>query len=91
MEHIEAAGRFQLRNGHGRALVAAVRRAIRARLAARHPAWLELVPAELHERLAERSGLSEERVSRALAYGDSHDRERLARRIATLERIRKAL
>ena len=91
MEHIEAAGRFELRGGNQRALLDSVRQAVRTRIRSRHPGWLTLVPAELHARLAARAGIARQQVDRALAYGESRDRERFARRIATLEKIRKAL
>ncbi len=91
MEHIEAAGRFGLRDGAERALVEAVRTALRERIAARHPGWLGLVPAELHARLAETTGVERKRIDSALSYREERGEERFARRITTLESIRKGL
>jgi hypothetical protein len=91
MEHIEAAGRFQLAHDGERALLDAVRNALRARIAERHPGWLELAPAQQHERIATWTGISRERIDRALAYRSAGDRERFALRIVTLENIRKSL
>ncbi len=91
MEHIEAAGRFQLREGNEAVLSTSVRDAILVRLRERHPGWLGLSPAELSGRLAEITGLPRERIARALSYRNVRDRERVAQRIATLEQIRKAL
>ena len=91
MEHIEAAGRFQLRHRGERDLLAAGRQAVLARVRERHPGWLSLSPRELHARFARHSGIPRERIDQALAYGTDRDPERFGQRIATLERIRKAL
>ena len=91
MEHIEAAGRFQLVHHADAALVKSVRDAIQLRLRERHPRWQKLDPHELNERLAELSGIPADRVARALAFSGERDRERLTRRISVLESIRKAL
>lgn len=91
MEHVESAGRFQLRQRAEHALLAATREALLDRMRQRHPAWLGLTPAEQHARLAERSGLARERIDSALRFGGERDPERFGRRIATLERIRRSL
>ena len=91
MEHIDAVGRFQLAHGAGAELASSVREALVARLRQRHPALAKLDPREQAERLAELSGIPAERIARALAPGRERDDERFAARIATLQRIRKAL
>ncbi len=91
MEHIEAAGRFQLRHRGERDLLDSARQAVLARVRERHPGWLKLTPRELHTRFAEHSGIPGERIDLALAYRTDRDPERFGQRIATLEKIRKAL
>ena len=91
MEHIEASGRFHWRHGGALVLLEAERAAMLERLRVRHPGWLELTPRELHERLAELSGIPRERIDQALAFRASPQPERFAKNIATLEKVRRSL
>lgn len=91
MEHVTAAGRFQWRRGASRALLAATRAALLARVRERHPRLEGLAPAEQAERLAALAELPPERVELALAYRTDTDASRFAQDVALLERIRRAL
>ncbi len=91
MEHIEASGRFHWRHKGAHALHEAARGALLEVVRARHPAWIELQPRELHERLARLSGIPRERIDDALAFRVDPQPERFARCISTLEKIRRSL
>lgn len=91
MEHIEASGRFSWTHGDAGVLAGSVREALLDRVRLRHPTWLELAPAELHERLARISEVPRESIDRALAYGVEPRPERFAQNIATMEKIARAL
>jgi len=91
MEHVRAAGRFQLRSGAARGLLAATRDALLERLHERHPSLATLSPAAQAEHLAGLSGLPRESVARALAFGSEADSSRFVQDVAILEKIRRSL
>lgn len=91
MEHVRAAGRFQLRSGAASELLAATRDALLEKLRERHPGLATLSPAAQAERLAELSFLPRESVASALAFGSEPDASRFAKNVATLEKIRRSL
>jgi hypothetical protein len=66
LEHLEACGRYQWRAARGQQLLAAVREAFSRRLARLHPGWAGLEPPALCQRLTQRTGMSAERIERAL-------------------------
>jgi hypothetical protein len=72
LEHLDASGRYQWRTAQGRPLLEAARGAFLHRLAQRQPAWADLEPEQLHQRLAQRSGLPRDRISRALNEPAAH-------------------
>ncbi len=91
MEHVEAAGRFHWKHGAGAQLTESVRGALMDRVRLRHPAWLELPPAELHERLAAISDVPRERIDHALAFRADLGPERFAQNVAIMEKITRAI
>jgi len=90
-EHIEAAAEFQLRVGARRELLAAPRRRLARRIAQRQPEFAALSPQERAEQLAERSGLSVERVAVLLDQGQLNAASEFTRAVKDLEGIRKRL
>lgn len=90
LEHLQACGRFQWRLTEGRALLAAARQATLERLARTHPGLTALGPDALCSRLAERTGLPEEQVFRALRFERAADPHGFTEALSTLDRIRKA-
>jgi hypothetical protein len=68
LEHLDACGRYQWQAAGGRPLLAASRGAFRKRLVQVHPGWADLEPGPLARRLAQSSGLSPERIDRALEH-----------------------
>jgi len=66
LEHVQAAGEFLYRRDGGRSLHALARDTVLARWRRRDPASAMLVGDELHQRLAERSGLDPAQVAQAL-------------------------
>jgi hypothetical protein len=72
LEHLDACGRYQWRTGQGRPLLDACRGAFLRRLGQRHPGWAGLEPGPLCQRLAQRSGLAQDRIERALRPSQPH-------------------
>jgi hypothetical protein len=72
LEHLDACGRYQWREAQGRPLLAAARASFLQRLGQRHPAWADLPPGQLCLRLAQRSGLPQGRIERALHQPAAH-------------------
>ena len=91
MEHVRASGNFLLRNGGFDTLVRAVRSALLRRVQQRHPQWLHLDARARVQRVAEHTGLAPEDIEDALESAIPTHRDRLVKRIATLEAIRKRL
>jgi hypothetical protein len=88
LEHLAAAGRFQWSVRGGEALLAASQAALKERLWRAHPALAALPPEALIAALAERSGLPEMRVFKALRYGRHADARDFTEAIQTLELLR---
>lgn len=88
LEHLAAAGRFQWTVRDGEALLAAGQEALVAHLWRAHPPIAALSPDEQVAALAERSGLSEHRVFKALRYGRLSDPRDFTEAIQTLELLR---
>lgn len=88
LEHLAAAGRFQWSVRDGEALLAAAQAALRNRLWRAHPALAALPPDEQVAALAERSGLPELRVFKAMRYGRHGDPRDFTEAIQTLELLR---
>jgi hypothetical protein len=91
MEHVRASGNFLLRQRGFDALVGGVRSALLRRLQQRHPQWTALAPRTRAERIAEHTGLAAAEIQEALDGAPCTEREKLVKRIAALERIRKRL
>jgi uncharacterized protein DUF4350 len=91
MEHVRAAGRLEWRRGAAAALVAAVRSALLARVRERHPNFQSQTPSEQVTRLAALSGLPQERIADALAFGQDREPGRFTQKIALLEKLRRSL
>ncbi len=89
LEHLQACGRFQWRLQEGRALLQAARQAALDHLARVHPGWTALAPDALCRRIAEHTGLAEERVFRALRYERAADPHGFTEALQTLDLIRK--
>lgn len=89
LEHLQACGRFQWRLQEGRVLLQAARQAALAHLARVHPGWAALAPDALCRRIAEHTGLAEERVFRALRYERVADPHGFTEALQTLDLIRK--
>ncbi|HTL99169.1 MAG TPA: DUF4350 domain-containing protein [Holophagaceae bacterium] len=88
LEHLAAAGRFQWSVREGEALLASAQAALKDRLRMAHPALSVLPPDALVAALAERSGLPEARVFKALRYGRHADARDFTEAIQTLELLR---
>ena len=88
LEHLAAAGRFQWSVREGEALLAASQAALKERLWRAHPALAALPPEALTAALAERAGLPETRVFKALRYGRHADARDFTEAIQTLELLR---
>ena len=88
LEHLAAAGRFQWTVRDGEALLAASQAALKARLWRAHPAIAAMAPDAQVLALAERSGLPELRVFKALRYGRHADARDFTEAIQTLELLR---
>ncbi len=88
LEHLAATGRFLASVRDGEALLAASQAAFRTRLARAHPALAALPPEELTAALAERAGISEAKVFKALRYGRHADPRDFTEAIQTLELLR---
>ncbi|MBS1767530.1 MAG: hypothetical protein JST05_09045 [Acidobacteria bacterium] len=88
LEHLAAAGRFQWSVREGEALLAASQAALKERLWRAHPAIAALPPEALVAALAERAGLPETRVFKALRYGRHADARDFTEAIETLELLR---
>ena len=88
LEHLAAAGRFQWSVREGQALLASAQAALKERLRRAHPAMAALPPDALVAALAERSGLPEARVFKALRYGRHADARDFTEAIQTLELLR---
>lgn len=88
LEHLAAAGRFQWSVRDGEALLAAAQSALKDRLWRAHPALAALPADEQVAALAERSGLSELRVFKAMRYGRHGDPRDFTEAIQTLELLR---
>lgn len=88
LEHLAAAGRFQWSVREGEALLAASQAALKERLWRAHPTIAALPPEALIAALAERAGLPEMRVFKALRYGRHADARDFTEAIQTLERLR---
>ena len=91
LEHLAAAGRFQWSVREGQALLTAAQAALAERLRRAHPALAALPPDALVAALAERSGLPEMRVFKALRYGRHADARDFTEAIQTLEILRNLL
>jgi hypothetical protein len=91
LEHLTACGRFQWTQRDGRSLLKAARAATMARLHRVHPGWGHLEFRELCIRLAEFSGLAEDRIARALRSEAITDPHAFTEAIQTLELLRKQL
>lgn len=89
LEHLAACGRFQWRLRDGQPLLQAARQAALDRVARVHPAWDTLAPDPLCQRIAEHTGLPEERVFHALRYERHPDPHGFTQAIQTLDTIRK--
>jgi hypothetical protein len=89
LEHLAACGRYQWRLRDGQSLLLAARKAALERIARTHPAWSALAPDPFCRRLAEHTGLSEERVFRALRFDRHPDPNGFTEAIQTLDLIRK--
>ena len=90
LEHLEAAGRFQWRQDHGRSLLASMRAEVARRMRERHPGWRDLAQRDRYERVAERAGISPAEVEHALVGAPGGARSFQAS-VSALERIRAAL
>ena len=88
LEHLAAAGRYQWSVREGEALLLAAQSALMERLWHAHPALAGLPPDALGVALAERSGLPEHRVFKALRYGRHADSADFTEAIQTLELLR---
>lgn len=91
LEHLTACGRFQWTQRDGLTLLKAAREATRSRIHRVHPGWGHLEPRELCTRLAEFSGLGEDRIARALHKTSITDSREFTEAIQTLDLIRKQL
>ncbi len=91
LEHLVACGRFQWGQRHGASLLQATREATLAQMHRVHPGWGNLASGELHTRLAEASGLKEERIARALHQERITDPREFTEAVQTLDLIRKLL
>jgi hypothetical protein len=88
LEHLAAAGRFQWRVRDGEALLAAAQEALKERLWRSHPALAAMPPEEQMAALADRSGLSEARIFKAMRYGRHAEARDFTEAIQTLELLR---
>lgn len=88
LEHLAATGRFLGSVRDGEALLTASQAAFKARLVRAHPALAALPPDELTAALAERAGISETKVFKALRYGRLSDPRDFTEAIQTLELLR---
>lgn len=88
LEHLAASGRYLASVRDGEALLSAAQAAFKARLWRVHPALAALPPDELPAALAERSGLSEDRIFKALRFGRHADSRSFTEAIQTLELLR---
>lgn len=91
LEHLIACGRFQWAQRKGVSLLQATREATLAKIHRVHPGWGNLPSGELRTRLAEFSGLKEERIARALHQERITDSREFTEAIQTLDLIRKQL
>lgn len=91
LEHLVACGRFQWAQRKGISLLQATREATLAKMHRVHPGWGDLASGELRSRLAQFSGLKEERIARALHQEHITDPREFTEAIQTLDLIRKRL
>jgi hypothetical protein len=91
LEHIEASGQFLWRNGERPYLIEAVRRAVDAAAARRHPGWESLSPEERTGRVADVTGLPVSLVRQALSGAGHGHKHSFTHTIRDLERIRRRL
>lgn len=91
LEHVEATGRYFWANNHGQRLYSGVQHNLTRAIERRHPAWLSLSPAKLHQRLADISRLPVTQIQQAMTYTDAHNEHEFTKAIQTLEHIRKSL
>jgi len=91
LEHVEASGQFLWRNGERQYLIEAVRRAVDAAAARRHPGWESLPPDERTGRIADVTGLPETLVHQALSGAGHGHKHSFTHTIRDLERIRRRL
>jgi hypothetical protein len=91
LEHLLACGRFQWAQRQGVSLLRSAREATLSRIHRVHPGWGHLDPHELCARLAEFSGLAEDRIARALHKDNLREPREFTEAIQTLDLIRKQL
>jgi hypothetical protein len=91
LEHLDACGRYLWRQDRGQTLVAAARAAFIRHLDQARPGWERLAPEALAERLAQRAGLPEAQVRRALLDLAPNHPGAYLEAIQTLQRLRKNL
>jgi hypothetical protein len=89
-EHLEAAGHYHWREGHGRALVESTRECVLRELARRRPELARLDPVQRDPRVALLAALRSDQVAHALD-GLPRRPEEFTATIAHLERIRASL
>jgi len=88
LEHLDACGRYQWQTARGRPLLAASRKAFERRLGQVHPGWPRLDPDERCLRLAQSSGLTRDRIARAL-FGPGDSPGSFLEAIQTLHHLRR--
>lgn len=90
-EHLEASGRYLLRNGGLAPLYDASRQRLLAQVQRRHPQWRHLDVAALADQIARRAGLEAGAVQRVLAHDPPDQLLQFAADIRLINRLRKAL
>ncbi|CAM2065607.1 DUF4350 domain-containing protein [Sulfidibacter corallicola] len=91
LEHIEASGAFLWRRGFGLHMVEVLRGIMWSRLRHRHPGWQKLEDREVHERIAEISGLTGLRIQQAVKREDLEKEDVFLQTVIDIETIRRAL
>ncbi|VAW86799.1 hypothetical protein MNBD_GAMMA17-299 [hydrothermal vent metagenome] len=90
IEHLDACGRYHWQQNRGGALLTALREQLQQLFEKRHPGWQQISRVEQLEWLAQRSKISQRRLSAALREQPQGEAE-FTQIVQTIQRLRKTL